>query len=665
MRLLRVVLTCVLMFALTACGSTESSSTSSDSDAVTDGGNSNGDGAVSVPDGSSVLDVPRTPSDTTSGPGDSGTGATDSGSVDPPDASTPTQGPGSVGGACASDADCVDPGAVCLELPGGYCAIPSCAGVPDACPAGSSCFLFGDDDSYCIDTCVISDECREEEGYICAPDKTCWPGDPAPPSTGSVPIGGACSVDADCKDEGADCYPANVNGNPTGFLNGYCLLNGCQPGSCPEGSVCEVIYADGAAACMASCAETPDCRDDEGYACYEQGICFPGCADWIPCPTGYACGEQAFCIPDCSPGDCSGGLVCDEESGECVDPPCTPGSCPNELICSEASGTCIPDLSGGPGAGPGPSCPDLPKKDCVEDPAFCGELLPFEPVTGPGYDNYPINGETAVNQYRSYARRDLIMLVKWATAYVDCKAAQWEGGNGYPLGLGDMSEADGSIPGTSDQPSSPGHPPGTHEDGYDIDIAYYQNSLTGQPNNYLRAVCDYTIDGVNQYHCVSEPYMMDVWRSALFLGALFSSPRTRVIGVDGMAGSTLSKALDVLCDQGWVPAQGCEPANQDLACEVESGVDGGLCWQENGSGWFYHHHHHMHLSLWSMAGNTWKGSAEEEPENAGRSMDPRGIDRSGFVRELAGADRPGLVRSVNPAPEAMNGPRIPGRQFRP
>ena len=514
-----------------------------------------------------------------------------------------------------------------------------------------------------LTTHLVAEECREDEGYVCDADKTCWPGEASPPTTGTAPIGGACSVDADCKDPGADCYPASVNGNPTGFLNGYCLINGCTPGSCPDGSVCEVIYADGSAACMASCGETPECRDTEGYACYEQGICFPGCADWIPCPNGYACGDQGFCVPDCSPGDCTGGLVCDEQSGECVDPPCTPGSCPNDLVCSETTGKCIPDLNGGPGPGPGPSCPNLPTKDCVQDPAYCGELLPFEPVMGPGYDNYPLNGETLNNQYRSYARRDLQMLVKWATAYVDCKAADWDTGNGFPLGLGDMSEADGSIPGTSC--GSPGHPPGTHEDGYDIDIAYYQNSLTGQPNNYLRAICDYTINGANQYHCVSEPYMMDVWRSALFIGALFSSPRTRVIGVDGMVGSTLSKALDVLCDQGWVPAQGCEPANQDLACEVESGVDGGLCWEENGSGWFYHHHHPLHLSLWGLAGNTWKASEKQEKEDASRCVDSTCADRSGFVRELERSDRPGLVRSTSPDLKPLHKPRYKNLKYRP
>ena len=615
-------------------------------------------------DAPSLLDTARTPEDAGASPSDGGSAQTDSGPPIPTDGGSAPTTAGGMGAACTSDADCLDLNAVCLDLPGGYCVIPDCAGVEGACPAGSTCFLFGEQGSYCLDTCGASSECRVDEGYVCDVDGTCWPGEDTPSPTGESPIGAPCQVDADCKDPGAFCYPDNVNGNATGFLGGYCLINGCEPGECPQGSKCEAIYADGSGACMATCAESADCRDDEGYACYEQGICFPGCADWLPCPSGYACGEQGFCVPDCSPGECPQGLVCDTESGECVDPPCTPGSCPGGLVCNETTGSCIPDLSGGPGPGPGPSCaPLLPKKDCVDTAAVCGELHPFEPVDGPGYTNYPLNGESWSNQYRSYARTDMQMLVKWATAYVECKTADWDTGNGFPLGLGDMSEVDGAIPGTSI--GQPGHPAGTHEDGYDMDIAYYQNALTGEPNNYLRPVCDHTINGVEQYHCVSEPYLMDVWRSALFIGALFSSPRTRVIGVDGMAGSMISQALDVLCDQGWVPPAGCDVANQSLACEVEAGVDGGLCWEENGSLWFYHHHHHLHLSLWGLAGNTWKASSADEKGADPSCLDETCADRSEHLRALQEKDVPGLLRSENPSAVRDYTMRRPSPRFRP
>jgi hypothetical protein len=156
----------------------------------------------------------------------------------------------------------------------------------------------------------------------------------------------------------------------------------------------------------------------------------------------------------------------------------------------------------------------LPPKDCTGTPTYCGELVPFEPVKGVGYDNYAINGETSTNQYRSYCRRDLMMLVKYAAAYVECRAKTWPAGNGAPIGLGDMSEKNGAIPGTSI--GSPGHPSGSHTNGYDMDIAYFQTTGT---NNYLRAVCPHTSGGVDQYHCTAAPTILDVKRTALFLGA--------------------------------------------------------------------------------------------------------------------------------------------------
>jgi hypothetical protein len=256
------------------------------------------------------------------------------------------------------------------------------------------------------------------------------------------------------------------------------------------------------------------------------------------------------------------------------------------MICS-TSGVCVADIAGGPGGGPGPTCNNLPAKDCAGSKAYCGQIVQFAPANGPGYTNYPLNGETWDNQWRSFARRDLMMLIKWATAYVDCKGPGWGGGNGKALGLGDMSEANGAIPGTST--GQPGHPAGTHVDGYDMDIAYYQNAGN---DNYLKAICNHTIGGADQYHCVSEPYLMDLWRTTMFIGALMTSNRTRVIGVDGKVGSLIEQAMPVLCAQNWLPKSACSGLAQKLAFETTN----------TGQGWYQFHHHHMHLSLWGVAG---------------------------------------------------------------
>lgn len=150
---------------------------------------------------------------------------------------------------------------------------------------------------------------------------------------------------------------------------------------------------------------------------------------------------------------------------------CTATSCGAGKTC--VNGECVPEAGAGPGPGPGPACTSLPARDCTG--TTCGQLVSFNPRTNTAWDDYPINGETAANQFRSYLRRDLMMLVGYATSKTSCKSAAWTAGNGGALGLGDMSEANGAIPKTSI--NDPGHPPGTHVNGYDIDLATTRPAL--------------------------------------------------------------------------------------------------------------------------------------------------------------------------------------------
>lgn len=234
-----------------------------------------------------------------------------------------------------------------------------------------------------------------------------------------------------------------------------------------------------------------------------------------------------------------------------------------------------------PGSFPAEPCDALPALYCLGDAAHCGELVSFEPVEGPGYIDDPVNGETWDDQYRSYLRRDLRQLVEYATAKVACMTAHWDTWPFSPLGLLDMSEADGAIPGSS--VGYPGHPPGTHEDGRDIDLAYYQQFA---PDNHARVIgWHHDGFGEEQHHLVAPPFGIDLWRTALLLAYLSEHPRTRAIGVDGQAGLLLEPALDQLVDLGWI-----EPGLRDsipLAYELE----------DTGLGWFLFHHHHLHLSM--------------------------------------------------------------------
>jgi len=221
--------------------------------------------------------------------------------------------------------------------------------------------------------------------------------------------------------------------------------------------------------------------------------------------------------------------------------------------------------------------------ECEGSAQWCAELVPFEPVRGTGYWNYPLNGERHDDQYRSYARRDLMQLVKYATARTYCESLTWPSNTVDPaLGLGDMSEADGAIPGTRE--GNPGHPRGTHVDGRDMDIAYYQMDVD---NNLLRPVCPHLSRGRDAYHCVDEPTSLDVRRTALFIGFLHHSNQLRVIGVDGQIGALVDETLDELCEDGLLSGPACSDRSRSLAYET----------RDTGRGWFHFHHHHLHLSI--------------------------------------------------------------------
>jgi hypothetical protein len=233
-----------------------------------------------------------------------------------------------------------------------------------------------------------------------------------------------------------------------------------------------------------------------------------------------------------------------------------------------------------PDSPPGPLCDDLPPLYCKGDAEHCSELLPFDPDMGPGYLDYPLNGETWEDQYRSYTRRDLMMLVKYAAAKAECKTADWDYWNFAPLGLGDMSEADGNIPGTSI--GYPGHPPGTHEYGNDIDIAYFQLYAT---DNFLRPICSSYDSYFDTGHCVEPPYALDRWRTALFISYISEHPLVRIIYVDWLVGPILDDTLDEMVSLGWIDAE--HRAAISLVYYVEGEEE-----EE-----YLFHHHHLHISM--------------------------------------------------------------------
>jgi len=351
-------------------------------------------------------------------------------------------------------------------------------------------------------------------------------GPPAPP--GTLAPGSACNCDSECD---------GTSENAGVCVQGICMMRSSadcasagSAGECPSGSRCWGL--DGVTG----------------------GLCWPDC-DSFSCDG--TCDGDGSCAPNSS-------STCTASCSEiCTEPP-DPGMAPPGPVPTE----CVIGSSG------------IQDWRCTSG---CGDLVVFDPRDGAGYEDYPLNGETSSDQYRSYIRRDVMMLVRYAAQMVDCQARSWTAGNGGDIGLGDMSEADGSIPGTRE--SSPGHPPGTHVNGHDMDIGYFQ---TGTANNRLRSICEHVVDGVDQYHCTEDPIYLDAWRTALFLGHMHASPNLRVIGVDGRAGVAIDAALTRLCTDGWLPSTSAACGGRhSITYEVTDTM----------RGWYRFHHHHFHISV--------------------------------------------------------------------
>ena len=416
--------------------------------------------------------------------------------------------------------------------------------------------------------CACDDDCEGSPGHagqcvlgVCmqAPSAACSTGGSRTECAAGFQCWGVDGV------EGGFCWPDCDSFSCDGTCDGD---GSCAPSAATSGcdsSCSDSCGAGGGGGGSGECPPNSSLGEDNG--CY--------------CDAGFVVVDNA-CVHACeTTAECSDGQVCTDF--QCRAPPCTATSCDDGFLCA-SSGACVLDLGAPPAGTPPATCsPAVPSFACTGGEANCGDVVAFLPAEGDGYSNYPLNGETNANQYRSFARRDVLSLVKYAAAATRCASASWDFGNGAPLGLGDMSEADGSIPGTSD--GQPGHPEGTHEDGRDMDIGYFQVAAV---DNKLRAVCDHVSGGADQYHCVSEPTDLDVWRTAAFIAKLHDSVQLRVVGVDGRVGPLIESAVEQLCAGGWIDGVAC---TDGLSLAYET-VD-------EGQGWFRFHHHHFHISLLS------------------------------------------------------------------
>jgi hypothetical protein len=203
-------------------------------------------------------------------------------------------------------------------------------------------------------------------------------------------------------------------------------------------------------------------------------------------------------------------------------------------------------------------CDDVFSDDSED--GSCNRIMQF-PAAVEKYQGYLVSHE----QHYSNLRREVAYLVQWATAEV---TAEFPGTN--PLGLLDMGQADGDTPGRMDD--SLRHPEGTHVNGNDLDIAYYQTGT----DNLGREVCEN--DG---YNCTGPATLLDAERTAYFIALLTRSPNLRVIGVDTEVAEDVLDAADDLYDSGMLTSTDLSRIGSYMAYDTE--------------GWPFHHHH-MHVS---------------------------------------------------------------------
>jgi hypothetical protein len=189
----------------------------------------------------------------------------------------------------------------------------------------------------------------------------------------------------------------------------------------------------------------------------------------------------------------------------------------------------------------------------------------------------PVEGDGFISthdRYHSWVKKYIFEAVEYSIKSTDCVL-------GGPSNLGKLGLGDSGTPNGRDVP---GHPMFTHHENRSIDIAFFQKNT---PNNHLRPVCVYKVDGVDKEHCVEEPHLIDYQRTAVFVTKLLESPRLSFIGVDAKISEGLERSIKKMCkDSNFLAgSKGC--SRLDLIRSTKS-TDSLL---------FRHHHHHMHVNF--------------------------------------------------------------------
>ena len=380
-------------------------------------------------------------------------------------------------------------------------------------------------------------------------------GGPPPPAS---PPGSACSCDVECAGNAA---------NPGVCVFGVCMTiasEACSAGGstaeCPAGSRCWGLSSEDVMLCW------PDCDSFScAGTCDSDGSCAPD--DSTSCDS--SCGS--LCGGSTGPGPCSPS----EPAGTCAtaDDVCVDGACVAACSPSHPSGYCAPGTTCTSGACRSTS--GCPSWECTSG---CTALIAM-----PGsHDRLSAQARAdgyyiATEARYAFLRRDLTLVIRHAACQV---AARYPGTQ--PIGLSDLSQADGLTPGTD--VGGPRHPTSTHH-GDDFDLAYYQTDGTNNPQIICGDGSDTNSNGYpgrynDGYFCTTEANIIDWPREAYWFAMLASTPLVRVFGIDETLPDDFRRELGALLSAGAITR-----AQHDRASVLGYGADGG--WP------FHHHHSHM------------------------------------------------------------------------
>ncbi|AUX46858.1 hypothetical protein SOCE26_083670 [Sorangium cellulosum] len=510
-----------------------------------------------------------------------------------------TVAPGSVGAACDAPEACALPDATCYSAAGasepngwveGYCLAFDCTS-DEQCGLEAGCFAAAADGSFvCMNTCGSDLDCRP--GYVC--------------HTLEGESRSACF---------AGCDAAATCPSGTTCLGEICVSNeiACSPdvpsGWCPEGASCEEgVCRSGRFGCEGE-GDALEPNDDLGSAATAPegvteglSVC-AGDEDWlrIEVPEGTivrvgvefrnAAGDLDLVAYDRE------GRLLGSRYGEAYPYSYRDQETDTEVygFYSERGGaeyfvrvvghdgqqnnyrldvTTYPYVDG-------PSCTGagFSLDECAGFGDGGSGLLPF-PFPDP--DDSVVGGGYVWETFSNYrfARRELIMLVRDALSET---LRAFPGTT--PLSLIDVCQIDGTTPGYD--VGSPRHPESTHDQGGNIDIAYFQTDgsndgeiICGDGSRHEDGFCS---------SAAKRNHIVDLAREAFFMARLFRSPRTRVIGVDEVIAPFLAETAAALYR---LPAG--DPRKITRA-ELRSFDDR----MASGAGWPYHHHHiHLSMSWW-------------------------------------------------------------------